>query len=101
MDIKKAVVASTIMIGTNVYAGETFHGFTVLQPNQLQLNDISYGRIHELLTKERAVEYGKAVGIQINEEMGTADLSDFAGWVVTVPLEAAKSQPNRIDPITD
>lgn len=101
MDIKKAIIVSSIIVGSNGYAGETVNGFIVLQPNLSKISNISYARVHELLTKERAVEYGKPVGVQINENEGTADLSDFAGWVITVPLESARSQPNRTDPIKD
>lgn len=97
MEIKKIISISLIIAGTSsVQAQELLLHRYVLTPSQV-IDGITYERVREILGKERFIQYGEPIVVQINKEENTVDLSDFDGWTVRVPLEIATTQPNKVD----
>lgn len=97
MEIKKIVSISLIVAAaSSAPAQELILHRYVLTPSQV-IQGITYERVREILGKERFIEYGEPLVVQINKEENSVDLSDFDGWTVRVPLEVASTQPNKVD----
>lgn len=97
MSIRKSIAVAIIVLATTASASKSFIIRSILSPDRMVIEGISYQRVLEIFRHMRHVEYGEPIGVKINLEEGTVDLSDFDGWTVRVPLAEAQSQPNKVD----
>lgn len=101
MDIsfKKSIMASSLVLSAaSGHADQCNVVQHVLSPDVAVIGGISYDRLFALIAKERVIEYGDPVSVEINEKEGTVDFSSFDDFVMRVPIEQALVQPNRIEP---
>lgn len=96
MNFTKALLVASLLAATSASA-QSEHIQSILSPDKMIIEGISYLRVLEILRQERDIEYGQPVTVEINKDEGTVDLSDFDGRTVRVPLEQAISQPNKVD----
>lgn len=97
MNFTKALLVASLLAATSASAQQSERIQSILSPDRMVLEGVSYLRVLEILRQERDIEYGEPIAVEINKEEGTVDLSDFDGRTVRVPLEQALSQPNKVD----
>lgn len=97
MKISEALVVAVLILSTSASAQQSNLIHYILSPDKIVIEGISYLRAFEIFAQERYIEYGEPIAVEINQEEGTVDLSDFDGWTVRVPLAEAQSQPNKVD----
>lgn len=96
---KKSILASSLILSATTGQAELRQtGRYVLSPEVPIAGGISYDRLFVLISKERVIEYGEPVSIEVNEKQGTVDFSSFDDVVIRIPIEDALVQPNRIEP---
>ena len=97
MNFTKAFLVKILLFATSASAHQSDRIQSILSPDKMVIEGISYLRVLEILGQERDIEYGEPVAVEINKEEGTVDLSDFDGRTIRIPLEQALTQPNKVD----
>lgn len=99
INLKKSILASSLILSAaTAHADNSSSTRYILYPGITEDGGLSYDRLFALLARERIVEYGIPVLVEINDVEGTLDLSNFDDFVLRIPLENAMVQPNRTEP---